>query len=409
MNVPQVQNTRTASRRRNRLQNRIRQNRKLGLIAAFVIGIAIFCYIRPSSMFGLIFSPLKGGQGQAHQPGENRLDPEQGAKPVTGPQNKHSSLLKEERERKVAEQAGSPNELGVVPIIMYHVIGENEAEWVRTPENFRKDLERFYRLGYSLVPLQSYLSGSIDLPAGTSPLAITFDDATAGQFRFITKRYVENNGAREPFEHKVPDPKSAVGILIDFSREHPGFGCAATFFVDYPAPFEVSGEVAGKLNFLLEHGMEIGNHTHNHRDLSNASPDVIRTELGKLSREIYRITGSKPMSLALPYGGYPKDKIAKGYLMAGEYEGTFYENHGVLLVGAEPALSPYHRALNLAAIPRIRGSEEELSKWLIYLDSSGTRYVSDGKPGAITILEGSEDKVAASFLNGCELVIRSGE
>lgn len=64
MNVPQVQNTRTASRRRNRLQNRIRQNRKLGLIAAFVIGIAIFCYIRPSSMFGLIFSPLKGGKAK---------------------------------------------------------------------------------------------------------------------------------------------------------------------------------------------------------------------------------------------------------------------------------------------------------------------------------------------------------
>ncbi len=411
MNAPQIQDTKIASRRRKRLESKTRQRTKLGLIAAFAIGIAVFCCTRPASICELIFSALEGGQGHALKPGGDQPGLEQSVsvKPVTSPEDKHISVLAEERQKKVEKLAGSANELGVVPVIMYHAIGETEAEWVRTPENFRKDLERFYRLGYSLVPLQSYLSGSIDLPAGRSPLVITFDDATAGQFRFITRRYVDNNGAREPFEHKVPDPNSAVGILIDFSKEHPGFGHAATFFVDFPAPFEVPGEVAEKLNFLLAHGMEIGNHTYNHRNLRDASADLIQAELGKLSWEIQKVTDSKPMSLALPYGAYPKDQSVKSYLMAGEYEGVTYENRGVLLVGAEPALSPYHGALNLAAIPRIRGSEEELSKWLAYMDSSGTRYVSDGKPGVITVLQGSEDKVAASFLNGCELVIRSGE
>ncbi|HBC30369.1 MAG TPA: hypothetical protein DC024_03855 [Clostridiales bacterium] len=46
-----------------------------------------------------------------------------------------------------------PNELGEISIWMYHNIREPEAIWVRTPENFRADLQRFYDLGYRLVSL----------------------------------------------------------------------------------------------------------------------------------------------------------------------------------------------------------------------------------------------------------------
>ncbi len=118
------------------------------------------------------------------------------------------------------------NELGKVPIIMYHDVQDYEAEWARSRSNLRNDLERFHKLGYSLVLLSDYLSGNIKVPAGGAPLVLTFDDGTRGQFRMI-----------ESDEGLILDPDCAVGILLEFSRTHPEFGHAATFFVNSGNPF----------------------------------------------------------------------------------------------------------------------------------------------------------------------------
>ena len=115
------------------------------------------------------------------------------------------------------------NELGQVMVLM-HQIGEEEAEWVRTPENFRKDLETLYAAGYRLIALNDLLDGNITVPAGTTPVVLTFDDGTIGHFR-----YIEQDG------QTVIDPDCAVGILEQFAAEHPDFGQAATFFIMYEA------------------------------------------------------------------------------------------------------------------------------------------------------------------------------
>src|ERR1700682_2807403 len=44
-----------------------------------------------------------------------------------------------------------PNELGRIPILEYHKVDRPEARWTRTPENFRADLERFWKNGYRLI------------------------------------------------------------------------------------------------------------------------------------------------------------------------------------------------------------------------------------------------------------------
>jgi hypothetical protein len=113
-----------------------------------------------------------------------------------------------------------PNGLGRVMILEYHKIDYPEARWTRTPENFRRDLETLYAKGYRLIALGDLLDGRIVLPAGTTPIVLTFDDSSPGQFR-----YIEQNGVL------AIDPKSAIGILEAFTREHPDFGRAATFFV----------------------------------------------------------------------------------------------------------------------------------------------------------------------------------
>lgn len=371
--------------------------RKRILLAVCVIGVAVLLLVNHLMGKELLKSE-KGSVEAFPKGGFSHMGPEKPIATCVSPWD-------ERREKKISELARRPNELGTVPIIMYHAIGEPESDWVRTPDNFRADLMRFYELGYSLVPFQSYLSGQMDLKAGVSPLIITFDDSSAGQFRFVTKKYVSEDGARIPLELKVPDPNSAVGILLEFSGKHPGFGHAATFYLNFPAPFGSPDEKADKLRYLLECGMEIGNHTYNHKDLLDCPKDVIMAELGKQSNEVERLTGVKPLSLALPYGNYPRDGANKQYLLQGQYEGVSYRNLGVLLVGAEPALSPYHQSLNKAALPRIRGSEEELSKWLRYLDDSGTRYVSDGSLATIAVPESRKDDVSETFGDGFEIVI----
>ena len=53
------------------------------------------------------------------------------------------------------------NENGQVMILMYHGIGEKEAVWTRTAENFRKDLEVLYNKGYRLISLKDFVENNI--------------------------------------------------------------------------------------------------------------------------------------------------------------------------------------------------------------------------------------------------------
>lgn len=69
-----------------------------------------------------------------------------------------------------------------------------------------------------------------------------------------------------------------------------------------------------------------------------------------------------------------------------------FSAYGVLLVGAEPAPSPFSKHFNPRAIPRIRGSQEELDKWLGEFDKyPGRRFASDGQPDTVTVREGSDE------------------
>jgi hypothetical protein len=100
-----------------------------------------------------------------------------------------------------------PNELGKVMVLEYHLIGEPEDRWRRTPENLRKDFQTLYEQGFYPISVLDLANGNIDVPAGKTPFAITYDDSSAGQFRFI-----EKNGKLEI------DPDCAVGIMEEFKR-----------------------------------------------------------------------------------------------------------------------------------------------------------------------------------------------
>ena len=217
----------------------------------------------------------------------------------------------------------SPNELGSIMILEYHRIGEPEGRWTRSPASLRGDLERLWRHAYRAVPLNDLVSGVIDLPVGMSPVVLTFDDSSPGQFR-----YLERDG------HLLIDPDCAVGILGAFARLHPEFSARATFFV-LPAaaePHRLFGQPeheARKIRYLVSHGFEVGNHTLWHADLSKYPEAVVRAQLALAQQRIEQIVpGYRLRTLALPMGNYPRELE---WAIRGHADRVTYEHEAILL------------------------------------------------------------------------------
>ena len=271
-----------------------------------------------------------------------------------------------------------PNELGRVMILEYHKIDYPEERWTRTPENFRRDLETLYAKGYRLVTLGDLLDGRIALPAGTTPVVLTFDDSSPGQFR-----YLEQRGGLEI------DAKSAVGILEAFARERPDFGRGATFFV-LPAAdppnrlFNQPEHVTRKLQFLVSHGYEIGNHTLWHANLGKYDEATVRAQIAGAQAWIQRhVPDYRPRTLALPHGVYPRDVT---WALSGSAKGVAYRHDGILMVAGGAAPSPFSAAWDPVRLPRIQALESELRRWLGHFEQHpNERFVSDGDPGVVTV------------------------
>jgi peptidoglycan/xylan/chitin deacetylase (PgdA/CDA1 family) len=282
-----------------------------------------------------------------------------------------------------------PNELGRVMILEYHKVDQPEERWTRTPANFRGDLERLWARGYRLVALNDFLDGRIGIPRGTTPVVLTFDDSSPGQFRLI-----ERNG------EWVTDPDCAIGILEAFERQHPEFGRAATFYVlpgaDPPNRlFNQKELVTRKLQYLASHGYEIGNHTLWHANLAKYPERVVREQLATAQEWIQRhVPGYRIRTLALPMGAYPRDIR---WAIEGTEGREVYRHDAILKVAGGAAPSPHARALDPFHLPRIQALESELAHWLAYFDRNPQeRYVSDGDPALITVPPGTLDKVRRS-------------
>ncbi len=289
-----------------------------------------------------------------------------------------------------AEDQGTlpPNELGRIMILEYHLIGYPEAQWRRTPENFRKDLEMMYQNDYYPVPLQDLVSGNIKAPAGKTPFAITFDDSSAGQFRYL------KNGNRLEI-----DPQSGVGIMERFKKEHPGFPLTATFYV-LPGTgrnqrfFGQEEYIQEKLNFLVQNGYEIGNHSYWHENLGKVDDDAVQKQLALAVKEIQSfLPGYQVKSLALPYGVHPKNRILA---RQGEYQGIKYQHNSVMLVGSGSVPSPYSTEFDPYKLERIQAGDTPWGpKSFVerYRKNPSLRFVSDGDPIMITIPKEMQGKL----------------
>ncbi len=286
--------------------------------------------------------------------------------------------------KKIDLQEVKPNEAGQIMVLMYHHISEPEAEWTRTPENFRKDLKYLYESGYRPISLRDYALGNITTEAGYTPVVLTFDDGRQNNFNMI----------QNVNEEWVIDPDSAVGILVDFHEKNPDFPLEATFFVNDNIPFGQNEHLKYKLNYIIEKGMDIGNHTATHVDFTNSNEERIQKELAGIIKLINEHSPDYEVNtLALPFGSRPKDKSLTNYLNNGEYEGIEYENNAILNVGWDPYKSPYHKDFDSLSIHRIRASEIQkyvqgvgMYDWIERFEKGErTKFVSDGDPNIVTV------------------------
>jgi hypothetical protein len=75
------------------------------------------------------------------------------------------------------------DELGHIPVLMYHrIVDEPVSVYDRTPADFRAELERLAGEDYVPVTAADLAAGRIDVPAGTHPVVLTFDDGSPTQF-----------------------------------------------------------------------------------------------------------------------------------------------------------------------------------------------------------------------------------
>ena len=294
------------------------------------------------------------------------------------------------REKKV-------NELGNVPIMMYHGIidtvdniytGGNVDKngYNRTAKAFREDLEFYYQNGYRMIRLNDYINGKIDVELGYSPIILTFDDGDKNNFNVL--------GRNADGELDI-DPNCAIGILEEFKKKYPDFHVTATFFV-MAGIFNQSEYNEEIVNWLVDHGYDVGNHTTIHPDFTTITTSKTQEVVGKMYQKLDSLLGDKYVKIvALPYGSpYKKTHENYQYILNGTYEGYEYNTEAALRVGWEPELSPFHKDFDKTFFFFFRAYDNDGKEFdikMVFANLEKNRYISDGDVDTIVIKDGNSN------------------
>jgi len=277
-----------------------------------------------------------------------------------------------------------PYEVGQTMVIMYHGIVDSRADnevYQRTREELRNDLQALYDRGYRLISMKDLYENNVTTAAGYTPVVITFDDGLASSFSLV-----EENGVL------VPTPGCGLDIIMQFAAEHPDFGMAATFYVNgAPTPFAGAGTVAERLQFLIDNGCDVGNHTYSHADLYTLSAEGIQREMALVDKMIREaLPDYEPIGVAYPLGKRPESDMLRPLVFAGESDGWAYTYEYGLAVGQSGVSSTPNRVSfnpwNLSRVRGGHGSEMDLWWFIEQLDEfPERRYISDGDPNTIAV------------------------
>lgn len=293
------------------------------------------------------------------------------------------------------------NELGKVPIMMYHGIREKTSNstgtvggnvdkdgYNRTPEAFRKDLESYYEKGYRMIRLDDYINGKVDVEYGKSPIILTFDDGNEDNIKVTG---LDDNG------NIIIDKNSAVGILEEFKKKHPDANVTATFFVN-GGIFNQSEYNEKILKWMIDNGYDIGNHTQTHLDIKKSSSDRVQKEIAYVYDKLEELIPGKYVKIiALPFGSpYTKTHDNFKYVLSSTYNNKTYDTEAALRVGWEPEVSCFDKDFDKTFLKRCRAYDnngKEFDIEMVFTNLEKNRYISDGDSNTIVIKESNKDKL----------------
>lgn len=313
------------------------------------------------------------------------------------------SLGKLDKEKLASDKI---NELGTVPIMMYHgIINKPSSEtgntggnvdkdgYNRTAEAFREDLEFYYKNNYRMVRLVDYVNGKIDVEYQKSPIVLTFDDGNDNNLK-VTGLDSEGN--------IIIDENCAVGILESFKKKYPDFKVTATFFVNSTL-FNQSEYDEKIITWLVENGYDVGNHTENHLDIKASSSDKVQKEIVTVYNQLEEIIPGKYVKIiALPFGSpYSKEHDNFKYVLNSTYDNKTYETIAALRVGWEPEVSPFHKNFDKTFLKRVRaydnnGKDFDIKMSFDMLENK--RYISDGNVNTIVTSQNNKSIISDTNL-----------
>jgi len=259
----------------------------------------------------------------------------------------------------------------IVPILVYHQFKPDNVDASTVMKvrlaDFRARLQVLYDSGYSLVPLEDWITGKLQVPAGRRPLILSMDDAfTNNQIKLTPEG--------------VPSLQTGIGVLWQFSQEHPDLGFHLAVFTNINLPFDNPDnpnrdEVkAQTLVWCIEHDAMPFNHLWGHPELDLLTPDEIqkaaahndtymRELLGKVNRA--DLADKIANIIALPFGIWPANKAGinaledyrnpEGKPLLGVME-AMTANDFLLLNIPKYLQPPYSALFDRYHIPRFDGS-----------------------------------------------------
>ena len=277
------------------------------------------------------------------------------------------------------------DELGVIPVLMYHqLLARPTGAYDQSPAQFRSQLETLYQAGFVTITAADLVAGRLDVPAGKSPMVLTFDDST-------TSQYAENPDG-------TPAADTAVALLLQVGRAHGQPRPVATFYVN-AQPFGNHPEYLPRLTAL---GMELGDHTATHANLRTLGEAGVQAELTAGQQVITSaVPGASVTTMALPFGAEPRNPALA---TAGGSGPGAYRFSGVMWVGSGPARSPFATGFDPMGVPRIRSGlttgDQTLtaSYWIPQLLSGAVRrFVSDGDPATVAFPAREASQLSPAF------------
>lgn len=269
-------------------------------------------------------------------------------------------------------------DLPQVPVLMYHrfnpVPGTWSSRYTTNLADFEYQLKSLHEAGFSLISIEDWLIGNINVPEGRRPLIITIDDLFYGD-------QISLNANGEPARY------SGVGFLWHFSQAHPDFNFEVALFYNMGDKGYANHYENGVFSFRdgwrqsraeviawsVENGAMPLNHFYEHPFLNQLNPTQIHWQIEQNDlalREALRMAGREdlinklPNILALPYVVWPATEAGKQVLfdyvnpegipvaaiMEGDYAG-----------GVKYLPSPFSPEFNRWRVPRVSASSQSIA------------------------------------------------